>query len=346
MIASSWTLCVGAGISFGLVPTWEELTRRVINTSFSSSYDADQFKELIAKIRWSLDALLQGAANRLKLDGKSSEIFGDLLEKELYRDLLIEANNNKVDQALIQALNYPRSMNKDNILSLCAFFQNKYGDSTLVQLSQEIANASDNDRGPRAIINFNADTLLYALLDIYLIKSFSNKTGKWQYPKASFVKTLRGIESREPNVTPIFHCHGSIAPKPNKKQKIKTQDSRDHLVFCEQDYLEIAGNVGTWAQSLFLFHSQCSQLLIIGHSLSDSNIRKWLNWSHENTIKELASISSSTEITPRHIWIARIPIDDKIREIQEISLLHLGIRVCWVKDWSEVGPTIRNLLAL
>ena len=24
-----WTLCVGAGISFGIVPTWEELTHKV-----------------------------------------------------------------------------------------------------------------------------------------------------------------------------------------------------------------------------------------------------------------------------------------------------------------------------
>ncbi|MCG9620688.1 hypothetical protein L1D56_11920 [Vibrio diabolicus] len=27
LAASSWTLCVGAGVSFGLVPTWYELTK-------------------------------------------------------------------------------------------------------------------------------------------------------------------------------------------------------------------------------------------------------------------------------------------------------------------------------
>lgn len=188
-------------------------------------------------------------------------------------------------------------------------------------------------------------TLLYALLDMFLIQEHRARTGKAENPPASFVKTFRGGEAKGRLATPVFHCHGAIAPVLRKSKSGRRRDSRDQLIFREQEYLDLAGSVSTWAQSLFLFHAQSSRLLILGHSLADPNIRKWLGWTHANSIKTFSAVSRASEITPRHIWIAKSPVDAKVREIQEVSLLHLGVRVCWLNDWKDVAATLRNLLA-
>ncbi len=344
---SAWSLCVGAGVSFGLVPTWQELTRRVVNEAFEATYDEPGFEALVKSTRWSLDALLQGAANNLALSGKAADVFGNILEVGLYSDLLVQADSEGLKQCLCDALNNPRWLRKDEILHLTDFFEKAHGGSTLVNLSRSLAEAKEARKGPQAIINFNADTLLFALLDLFLIRAHAGRIGKWEHPSFSFVRTLRGIDGLPSDATPIFHCHGAVAPSPSGRlKKAKRRDSREHLVFTEADYLSIAGNVATWAQSLFLFHAQSSRLLIVGHSLSDPNIRKWLAWSLSSSIEEMTAVSSAKEFTARHIWVARRPKDAAHRHIQEVSLLHLGVRVCWVDDWGQIGGVFENLLAL
>ncbi|MDA8446558.1 SIR2 family protein [Paracidovorax valerianellae] len=344
---SAWSLCVGAGVSFGLVPTWQELTRRVVNEAFSTAYDDAGFEDLVKATRWSLDALLQGAANKLALVGKPKETFGELLESALYSDLLTQADAAGLKKCLSDALNNPRWLRKEEILELTDFFENSHGGSTLVNLSRSLAEAKETRKGPQAIINFNADTLLFALLDLFLIRAHAAKIGKWEHPSFAFVRTLRGIDGLPAGATPIFHCHGAISPSPSGRlKKAKRRDSREHLVFTEADYLSIAGNVATWAQSLFLFHAQSSRLLIVGHSLSDPNIRKWLAWSLSSSVEEMAAVSTASEFTARHIWVAKRPKEADQRQIQEISLLHLGVRVCWLDDWEQIGGVFDNLLAL
>jgi hypothetical protein len=344
---SSWSLCVGAGVSFGLVPTWQELTRRVLNAAFGTTYDETGFSDLVENTRWSLDALLQGAANKLALDGKASDSFGELLEAGLYEDLLAQAKPIGLEPTLKDALNNPRWLKKDQVVGLTKFFENTYGNSSLVALSRSLAKAKEAQKEPQAVINFNADTLLAALLDLFLIHAHASRIGKWEQPSYSFVRTLRGIDGLPSGATPIFHLHGAVTPTPTGRlKKAKRRDSRERLVLTEADYLSIAGNVATWAQSLFLYHAQSSRLLIVGHSLSDPNIRKWLAWSLSSSLEEMSAVSTATEFTARHVWVARRPKDSAQRKIQEISLLHLGVRVCWLDSWEQIGEVFENLLAL
>jgi len=341
-----WSLCVGAGISVGLVPTWQELTRKVVNDSFGTSYSQIEFANLVTGTKLSLDALLQGAANHLLLQGKNPEAFSNLLEKHIYDEFLQKADSNKLKNAAIESLNNPRLLKKDEIIGLHKFFLNHYGSSTLVVISELLATAKENDKGPQSIINFNADTLLYSVLDLFLIKKHFDITGIFEHPSKAYKKTLRGVDSANANVTPIFHCHGAISPESIKSKAVINKDARENLVFSEGDYLKIAGNISTWAQSLFLFQAQCTRLLIVGHSMSDSNIRKWLAWSHENSMREIKQLSGPADLTPRHIWITVEPRDSNQKLIQETSLLHIGVRICWISGWDKVGETLRNLLAL
>jgi hypothetical protein len=344
---SPWSLCVGAGVSFGLVPTWQELTRRVVNDAFGTKYDDRQFQDVVQQTRWSLDALLQGAANKLSLDAKPQTAFADLLEKCLYEDLLNAVDAAGLRTTLANALNNPRGLRKAEVNNLAGYFETAHPTSSLVQLSRALAKSRDLNKGPRAVINFNADTLLFALLDLFLIREHAKRVGKWEMPSFAFIKGFRGIDGFGPNATPIFHCHGAVSPNPTgRKSKSKRLDAREHLVFTEADYLTIAGTVGTWAQALFLFHAQSSRLLIIGHSLADPNIRKWLSWSLSSSLAELAAVTKSKEFTPRHIWITARHNDVELMKIQEISLLHLGVRICWIGSWSDIGAVLDNLLAM
>jgi hypothetical protein len=342
---SAWCLCVGAGISVGLVPTWNELTRRVLNSALGTQLDETQFDFVIKQTKWSLDALLQAASNDLLAEGASSDEYNRLLEEALYADLLAVAKSAGVEEALVEALSNPRSLKAKALHRLYQFFQARYATSTVVQLSREVAHANQNDKGPRAVINFNADTLFHTLLDMFLINEFREQTGSTDHPQASFVKVLRGIQPPNRYAVPIFHCHGAVSPIA-RKSKGQRRDSREHLVFREQEYLDLAGNAYTWAQSLFLFHAQNSPMVIVGHSLADPNIRKWLAWSHAIWLEEFSALVGSAEVTPRHIWITKSPEDRDIRKIQEISLSHLGVRVCRIDDWQDIAPTLRNLLAL
>jgi hypothetical protein len=40
------------------------------------------------------------------------------------------------------------------------------------------------------------------------------------------------------------------------------------------------------------------------------------------------------------------PTDEKLREIKEVSLLQLSVRVCWLDDWKDVGSALENLLTI
>ncbi|OOV88163.1 hypothetical protein BTA35_0201050 [Oceanospirillum linum] len=348
LASSSWTLCVGAGISFSLVPTWYDLTRNVVNDAFGWNCTSSEFDNIADATKWSLDSLLQGASNQLEITGSGKDAFYDLLEKHLYSDLMNQMGSSFLKNALAKGLSKPRNLNKDETLALVDFFDTNYSDSTLNQLAEVLSKAHDKDRLPLSIINFNADTLLHMLVEIKHIAR-NNNGGSWNQPAAQFVKSFRGVETSSRNVVPIHHCHGAISPKGSKGKK--TNDSRQNLVFRESEYLEIAGNASTWAQTLCLYHAQNSKFLIIGHSLSDPNIRKWLAWSHQNNLKELSQLmpnqtGSNPAVSPRHIWIHLKPSDPKQQELMEISLLHIGVRICWINTWTDVESTLNNLLAL
>lgn len=279
-------------------------------------------------------------------DGKPCTAFGELLSKFLYNDILECARNEDIDGDLRDALSNPRWLKKKQVIRLLRFFNKNYSESTLVQLSRSLSRAREARKGPIAILNFNADTLLYALLDLYLVEEHNSRTCSWGHPRYSYQRALRGIGGTRKDTTAIYHCHGAVVPEPSGRLKLGRKDSREHLVFTETDYLNIAGNIATWSQSLFLFHAQNSQLLIIGHSLSDPNIRKWLGWSATTYLDELTAIATSTTFAPRHTWIARKHSDDALSEIAETTLLHLGVRVCWVSEWADIGRVFENLLGL
>lgn len=339
----AWTLCVGAGVSAGIIPIWSNLTKNLVNKVFEKEYSQEDFVNLTKQLGWGLDSLLQACANEIISNGESVEKFNEYLEYCLYKDVLEKIDQIGLRSEFCQALNNPRKLRVKESKKLLKFFDDNYANTTLVKLSKVLVKSSLQDVAPQAIINFNADTLLYAYLDLCLIQQHSEKIGRWLHPSVAFRKVLRGASGIIKGTVPIYHCHGALYPATTQS---KSFDSRDQLVFLEESYLNIASSMATWAQSLFLYHAQHTNLVIAGHSLADPNIRKWLNWSFESSRKEIQTLSEATHVAPRHIWITKAPADEEAKYIQEVGLTHLGVRVCWINEWNEVDAVLENLLAI
>jgi hypothetical protein len=340
-----WTLCLGAGISRGITPTWFDLTLDAVNTVFGSSYDQTSFGKLVADSGWSLDAWIQAAANEYVTRGKTLEEFHELLESILYGKLRSDAHGLPIERHLLQVLNNPIRAEKNRVIEVCEFFEHVYGTSSLLAMVRFLIAAAEKDRKPHAIITFNADTLLETLIYIFLRRNHYKGPGPHGHPLYHYKSVNR------PSLIPHYQriqktsiCHGTIMPKQAIARKPK--DSRDRLIFLEQEYLRVASTTAAWPETLFLFHAQTTRMIFAGLSMSDANIRRWMRASETELSIDHNSTFSGPRTNPDHLWVTRIASDMHFRRLQLVSMLHLGVRPAWLNDWTELEQGLRNMLSV
>jgi hypothetical protein len=133
-LASSgkWTLCIGAGVCRGIVPTWQELRRRLVNETFEGSVTEDDFEKLVAKNGWSLDSWIQACANHYALTGRGNDEFFDLIEKHLYSDLRARARASNLETVLVTVLDKPKNASREDVARIHDFFEKEYKTASLV----------------------------------------------------------------------------------------------------------------------------------------------------------------------------------------------------------------------
>jgi len=184
---------------------------------------------------------------------------------------------------------------------------------------------------------------LETYLDLRLRRDHYLGPGPYSHPQYPFVQVTR-TSIASGNKIPIIHCHGAIAPKYSKHKK--TRDSRDKLVFLEQEYLAMANNGAAWAETIFLFYAQSTKLAFVGMSMSDSNIRRWMNAINLERSKDSLVFGCTAPSNPDHIWISSKPIIKPAEDIFLTSLLHLGIRPAWINSWSDLEAGLKSLSAV
>ena len=172
-----WTLCLGAGLSRGIAPTWFDLTLDIINEVFHAGYSRKTFENLVANSGWSLDAWIQAAANEFISSGRTVNDFNDLLESLLYGQLNRDAFGTPIAKHLIQVLNSPISAEKNRVLEVCEFIETTYKSSSLLGVVRFLIAAAKANRKPHAIITFNADTFLETFLYLFLSLTESESRG-------------------------------------------------------------------------------------------------------------------------------------------------------------------------
>jgi len=341
-----WTLCLGAGLSRGIVPTWFDLTLDIVNATFGSKYDRTTFENFVANSGWSLDAWIQAAANEFLATGRKLEDFNNLLESLLYQQLRNAASGAPIERHLIRVLNNPITVERNRIFEVCEFFESTYKDSSLLAVVRFLISAAKADRRPYAIITFNADTLLETLTYLFLRRDHYRGPPPHGHPRYYYKSVHRPTLIANHQIyekANIFHCHGTVMPRQVSPSDPK--DSRDRLVFLEQEYLRIAGTSASWPETLFLFHAQTTRMIFVGISMADANMRRWMSASEMELRQDYRRISKGKRINPEHLWITRRPSDPAMSRLKLVSMLHLGVRPAWIDEWVQLEGSLSNMLA-
>ena len=296
----NWTLCVGAGISKGIAPEWSELAHEVVTETFASGINRNEFDQLWAESGWTLDSWIQAAANRHISSGKSAASFKDLIESKLYSKIRNAARSMGIDKELTRVLNLPKSAPKDRVIEVCELIESEFPNSSLVQIGNTLIRAARAGKGPAAILTFNADTFLETYIDLKLRTEHYLGPGPHSHPKYYFVQLTRPT-SMQGDKTPIIHCHGSVAPQYSEGKN--PRDSRDRLIFLEQEYIAMSHSGAAWGQVTFLHDAQSSRLAFVGMSRSDSNVRRWMSAVESERGMDRHIFSYQSRPNPDHIWI-------------------------------------------
>ncbi len=335
----NWTLCVGAGICFKILPSWNRLTVDLINTVFDYNWTESEFEEKNKNIGFSLDSWIQGCLNyHVNISNKTKESFNKILEKVLYKDLLENAKKNNILDEIEKLFEKPNYLNEIEVNKICNFFDKEYSDTTLLQLVK-VLSEYDKIKLPQSIITFNADSLLSSLLRVYEIKYYNKNRKGFLQPPEKYVK-ITNPYNKWGNKIPIFHLHGTISPIPNTQ---KINDNRGNLIFLEDSYNEVASNIHSWAQSTFLYTAQSNKLVFLGLSMTDPNIRKWLGWTNTNNINEINKKASQSNLSLQHLWITTKK-DSESQVFLNVSMHHLGVKLALINSWKDIGDRLKYIL--
>lgn len=339
--SNKWSLCLGAGICTGILPNWEDLTCRVLKKCVKSNLSLKKIKEIFKLTGWGLDAWLQSALNKFIINKKTLDDFIDVVEEELYSSIYKKASKFGLSNTLCNGLIKTKTLKPQDALKLYDFFFKYYKNTTMFCLANWLVCLAQKNKAPFSILNFNADGILDTLIKLILLHQRYNEKKQLSYPKDLFCRAIRA--SDRPKGIPIYHLHGCLVPQ-GKLQK-KYYSSRDKLVFPESGYSRISSSVFTWQQTVFLSHAQSSRLIFIGLSMSDPNIRRWLSWCTTNSIKEVNFTKGHDYVRGEHLWITQKPENNEAKIIEH-ALIHLGIRICWIKTWDELLDVLNNLLPI
>lgn len=340
---SPWTLCVGAGISIQIAPSWEVLAWRVYNICFEVDLSIEQFRTMRDKLGWSLDCILQMSRNNLQSHHKDVK-FDKILLSILYGDIMEKAKKEGILMNLILAFNTPYVLLPEQKLALCAFFEKYYHETTTYRLINFVLDAYDKGKAPRAIISFNAECIFDTFLYLFFCKRDMQKIGELYNRRRNYTRILRTVECEKEDLIPIYHLHGCIFPNEGITDKYKRSSSYSKLVFNEESYMAVAGSVYNWAQTTFLYHAQFDKLLFIGLSMSDLNIRKWLYWTSQNHNSELLETRHKPIVDLCHMWINQSTPEEAAS--LEDSLIHLNIRYGYLHTWDDLSIGLRNLFGI
>lgn len=339
-----WVLCVGAGTSVPAFPSWESLVAKLMAYELSATQANRLARRLLE--RYSPDAVIQAEAHRSKLSPRK---FARRLASALYADLKSNLTASEWrDVSCALRASAPVDMKEEQWRRFRETVESKYPNLSAAPIARMVAQVIGSDVSPVAILSFNAEPLLYALIIAnqcaYPWKKGESADGAgWiKSPQRAIDRVIGASSYRKPNRIPFVHCHG-LLPVPVRTKR-KTPESIDKLVFSEGDYLQLANSSYSWQSSVFLEACATRCVVFIGVSLSDPNMRRWLSWTHASRIKELR-LKPGTDSTT-HFWINRIPKTEREKLRIECLVAHLGVRLVWVDEWQDIAVSLQLMLGI
>lgn len=331
--SGGWSLCVGAGTSEPVIPNWFALVERLIN-KYCKAEDKIDIK-LFREMGFSADAMIQAVKNRLKI---SDDEFVHILSEVIYSPIR-NSISSKEWKSYIRIQNNPMLANikQDDWDSYGKIIDKVLYKTSANLLAEVVTNSISYGMGPKAILSFNGEDIFLSLLNYYYwSKRIDNKN--------MFDYIINGISHRNINRIPYIHCHGVIPINGTKERK--GQIASDKLVFLEESYLQLAYSPISWQAMNFINNCMHSRMVFVGVSLTDANMRRWLGWIHHNKMKEFRINGIECSDSTEHYWINKKPKMDVEKTWVEESVSHLGVRLVWIDEWSQVGEVLSKLLGI
>lgn len=324
-----WSLCIGAGCSWPIFPSWNDLAKRLAKRLCGTS---DGLNELLLE-KFSPDIVIQSVFERSKL---GSEEFAVRLGEELYKDFfggLTSFTKKKLarcitEQTPIEALDWEVLV--DRVTS--------FGYSTSNELAKIVTESYFHNRGPEGILSFNAELLLCSLINAHAKIDYNHHLKFVDY-------VTEPTTSRYKDRIQYIFCHGAVQVPFSSIAAQKKFNVYDKLVFSENEYLQLANSSFAWQSNSFFNILTTNTVFFIGLSFTDPNIRRWLSWIHASKIESLKKMGKKVDSTS-HYWIEKLPNDVNLKKWFESSVAHLGIRIIWIEKWEELPKILRRAVHL
>lgn len=316
------------------------LARLAINDAHACNISDSDFSAMVKASGWTLDSWIQAAANKFTLSGRSLSEFKALIENILYSNIRALASGLGIDSYLTTVLNNPMQASRDRVIEVCDFIETAFPNSSLLQVGRFLIDAAHKNLQPAAVLTFNADTLLETYITLKLRSDHYKGPGPHGHPAYPYSQVTRA-EAKSSWKTPIIHLHGAISPKPGKG--VRHRDSRDRSVFLEQEYLSMSTGGACWSESIFLHFAFISKFLFVGLSLSDSNIRRWMNAVQMERSVDLMTHGVQGVANPKNVWLKCREASGSLDEVYLSSLWHLGVRPALIDNWGQVYDALHNL---
>lgn len=253
-----------------------------------------------------------------------------------------EAKREGLEKELVWAFNSTQRLKREQAIRVFEFLKSRGG--TAIQLASALLDASEAHKPPHSVLTLNYDTVVETLIRLLQVMRRNEETVKFEFPAQRYHRRVGPLIGTG-DATGIEHIHGCVTPQPIGSKRYIPFDSRDRVIGTEDSYLELEGVNYSWPQTTFLNLAQSTSLAFVGVSMSDPNIRRWLSWASRIRNSELERIGKRGKQSP-HFWIHKRSMDKVSERMMEVSLVHLGVRVAWIDDWSEIRQAMNNLLAI
>lgn len=328
-----WALCIGAGSSTPLFPNWTELVSLLAQNI--SSLD----NTVIEQLEFSPDALIQSIKNSTNLSDKE---FALVMSKILYEKFFSQIDDgdlHAVKKAL--AADFPGACSTEDWITFIKYRNTTMEHTTANILAKTVVKSISKGIAPKAILTFNAEPILIAILNSYVMEK-ALSIGHIP-PKKLFSKIINSLSSQSAEQIPYVFCHGLL---PIDKDYSQESVSINKMVFLEEEYLSLANNAFSWQSTMFIDTCMRQHVIFVGVSLTDPNMRRWLSWMQTNRLREIRDNGYSVTNSTQHYWIRKKPRNKNVISWVEAAVAHLGIRLVWIDDWTQSGLALEKLLGI
>lgn len=328
----TWALCVGSGISYPIFPLWNDLAKKIVHKyvpAADSSFD-DLSKKLSSEV------FLQAAYEIASKNHKEfSKELADILYEGLFNGLSVDDT-----ETVKRCLTIDPGVHGAEWDKFLTIVHGKSPKKTTAEvLAESVLKLRDQNHAPTSILTFNAEMLLGSLMNAIAHEHYGEK-------KKFFDYIIEPTSYHEKNRIPYYFCHG-VMPVPGTWNKGRGMfNADDRLVFLENEYLQLANSSYSWQSSAFINTLSNHTVFFVGLSFVDPNIRRWLAWIQEERQTALLKRNPKGVVSTSHYWIEMKPSSAIQMRMMEASVSHLGIRIIWIDDWSEVSTVLENAIVI